>query len=103
MLKIIRKRKEFVGRRQQYRRVTQAVNKIFAANVSNRTPCNNLNLYEIYNESLNDLDTNRITSTNNKTSNNENFENVIVSSNFQNDNYLTIDAVSDFSNKFSNE
>lgn len=101
MLKTRRKRKEFVGRRQQYRRVTQAVNKIFAANVSNRIPCNNLNLSnEIYNGSLNDLDTNR--STNNKTSNNENFENVIVSSNFQNDNYLTINAVSDFSNKVIN-
>lgn len=46
------KHKEFVGR-QQYRRVTQAVNKIFVANVSNRTPCNNLNLSnEIYNGSL---------------------------------------------------
>lgn len=77
MLKTRRKRKEFVGRCQQYRRVTQAVNKIFAANVSNRIPCNNLNLSnEIYNGSLSDLDTNR--STNNKTSNNENFENVIV-------------------------
>ncbi|XP_029171345.1 uncharacterized protein LOC114940761 [Nylanderia fulva] len=103
MLKIRRKRKEFVGRRQQYRRVTQAVNKIFAANVSNRTPCNNLNLSnEIYNESLNDLDTNRITSTNNETSNTKNFENVIVSLNFQNDNYLTIDDVSNFSNKLIN-
>lgn len=100
MLKTRRKRKEFVGRRQQYRRVMEAVNEIFVANVSSRTPCNNLNLSnEVYNKSSNDLDANRIRITNNEKSNNENLENVIASSNLQYDNCLTIDAVSDISNK----
>lgn len=103
MLKTRRKRKEFVGRRQQYRRVMQPVNKIFVANVSSRTPCNNLKQSnEVYNKSSNDLDTNRVRITNNKTSNNENLKNVIASSNLQYDNYLTIDAVSDIFNKIIN-
>lgn len=38
MFKSKRKRKAFVGRRQQYRRVQEAVNKAFAAD-NNRIPC----------------------------------------------------------------
>lgn len=53
-------------------------------------------------KSSNDLDTNRVRITNNKTSNNENLENVIASSNLQYNNYLTIDVVSDISNKVMN-
>ena len=92
MFKTRRKRKEFVGRRQQYRRVRQAVNKILIANVSDRTPYNNLNsLNEMYNNISNNLDTNRVENNNIENNNNENLDNVIVSPNLQYDNDFIID------------
>lgn len=104
MLKIRRKRKEFVGRRQQYRRVVQAVNKTFVANVSHKVPLNNLNLSnklinEIHNKSSNDLDINNI-EINNIKNNNKYIKHVIASSNLQYDNFF--DNVSDISNKIVN-
>lgn len=75
MLNNRRKRKEFVGRRQQYRRVLEAVKKTFSVNNSNRMSCNNVAVDisdEIDMTSSNSLNSNVDLIINNATSNNEN-------------------------------
>lgn len=91
-----RQRKEFVGRRQQYRRVQEAVNNQFAA-ISNKTPnINNLtDMSNVHNVILPDTNVIRV---NNDASNIEkNLENVITCSSLQYDNNFIVDDVSNCS------
>jgi len=104
MLKNKRKNKEFVGQRQQYRRVLEAVNSVnneFAA-VSNR-PSNINNSTDTLNITYNVLscNTNGVT-VNNKTGNNENtLEKIITCSDLQYDNNV-INTVSNCSESLNN-
>jgi len=104
MLKNKRKSKEFVGQRQQYRRVLEAINNVnnqFAA-VSNR-PSNINNSTDMLNITYNILSCNtNVVTVNDKTDNNENtLEKIITCSDLQYDNNV-INAVSNCSKSLNN-
>lgn len=97
MFKNKRKCKEFVGRRQQYRRVQKAVSKIFAVDITNRIPWDNVTSTSNKTDYLlNKLDTDDIITTNNDISNNE--ENDTACFNLH-DNDLSINTVSNVSSE----